>query len=66
MIVDIETQFFDTYIAEEPEQKLGFSIICRQCDNVKNIVYTAGELFDGESINITVREIYCNHCGNKL
>ena len=51
---------------EEHEVDLGFTVICRRCDNSKNIVYGKNELYDGESIDITDKEIYCTVCGNRL
>jgi len=50
----------------EQEQGLGFALICRQCDNIKNITVNVDELFDGENIDITNSEIYCTYCGNKI
>lgn len=61
-ILDTEECIYDA----EPKEHLGFSLICRQCDNVKNITYSAGEIFDGEGIDVNMREIYCTHCGNKI
>ena len=60
-ILDTNMSLYD----DEDEVSLGFSIICRKCDNSKAITNYA-ELVNGESIDILDNTITCEVCGNKL